>query len=345
MKAELVIYSAEQVSSIVKHRTGEIRLGENINTLKGNKLHELKSESSKYVLLGIPEDIGVRANFGRGGAYSAWNPVLSTLLNIQSNRFLSGSDILVLGHVDCTELMERMATLDVHNPAQLEEARVLVSKIDECVADVAEIVISSGKELIVIGGGHNNAYPLLKGFSKAVNSKVNCINCDAHADLRPLEGRHSGNGFSYAFQDGYLGKYSMIGLQEIFNTASVLERIFAQPESFHAITYEDIFLHENYTWEEALKESVEFTSDAPCGLELDIDLIQNIPSSAKTSSGITTLQARQYIHAIASQADTRYLHIAEAAPVLSHIKTDLKTGKLIAYLVTDYIKARNKRKG
>jgi hypothetical protein len=37
----------------------------------------------------------------------------------------------------------------------------------------------------------------------------------------------------------------------------------------------------------------------------------------------------------------KYFHLAEAAPVLSHIKTDLKTGKLMAYLITDYIKARN----
>jgi hypothetical protein len=43
---------------------------------------------------------------------------------------------------------------------------------------------------------------------------------------------------------------------------------------------------------------------------------------------------------VASKCNVVYFHIAEAAPVLSHIKTDLKTGKLIAYLITDYLKAR-----
>lgn len=57
---------------------------------------------------------------------------------------------------------------------------------------------------IAIGGGHNNAYPMLKGYSLAKKEKINAINCDPHADFRALEGRHSGNGFSYAVNDGYL---------------------------------------------------------------------------------------------------------------------------------------------
>jgi formiminoglutamase len=70
-----------------------------------------------------------------------------------------------------------------------------------------------------------------------------------------------------------------------------------------------------------------------------MDTIQNIPSSAKTSSGISANNARQYVTWCAKNTNAAYLHIAEAAPVLSHIKTDNKTGKLIAYLVTDFMKS------
>jgi formiminoglutamase len=35
---------------------------------------------------------------------------------------------------------------------------------------------------------------------------VNAINFDAHSDFRILEGRHSGNGFSYAYEEGFLKK-------------------------------------------------------------------------------------------------------------------------------------------
>jgi formiminoglutamase len=346
MKAELLVYTSAQTAALVKKRSGETKLGEHVQSIEPSEksLEESLSQSNaKYILLGIPEDIGVRANHGRGGAYSAWNPVLSTILNIQSNVYLKGDELLVLGHIDCSELMERISALELTDPIQLSRARNLVEIIDEAVWPVAKAVFAAGKELIVIGGGHNNAYPLLKGLSKEKGKPVSCINCDAHADLRPTEGRHSGNGFSYAIQDGYLSNYAMLGLQEIFNTDNALQKIQVSPDHFQAITYESIFLYENLSWKEAISRCIEFTKGNPCGVELDIDLIQNIPSSAKTSSGISTLQARQYVYDVARNADTCYFHIAEAAPVLSHIKTDLKTGKLIAYLVTDYIKARNSR--
>jgi formiminoglutamase len=44
----------------------------------------------------------------------------------------------------------------------------------------------------VIGGGHNNSYPLIKGTAKGWHkagviplAQINCINLDAHADYRP----------------------------------------------------------------------------------------------------------------------------------------------------------------
>jgi formiminoglutamase len=345
MNPSLIIYSQDQIAILTKHRDGEIRLGEKVQCLKNEEdiTVGLNSSPAKYVLLGIPEDIGVRANYGRGGAYSAWNPVLSTLLNVQSNQYLSGDEILVLGHIDASALMEQMAVTDLSQKENMMEARNWVHLIDEAVAPIAEKVFRSGKELIVVGGGHNNSFPLLKGMFEAYGKPVHCINCDAHSDMRPIEGRHSGNGFSYALKDGYLSRYAMLGLQEIFNMSQVIERINHEKDKLFAVTYESIFLRDQYTWQQAIAECIDFTKDNICGLELDIDIIQNIPSSAKTSSGITTLQARQYVYQVAKSSDIAYFHIAEAAPVLSHIKTDLKTGKLIAYLITDYIKARNER--
>jgi formiminoglutamase len=51
--------------------------------------------------------------------------------------------------------------------------------------------------------------------------------------------------------------------------------------------------------------------------------------------------ARQFSYWCGLNLNAVYFHIAEAAPVLSHIKADNKTGKLIAYLVSDFIKGVN----
>ncbi|HQK99108.1 MAG TPA: formimidoylglutamase, partial [Bacteroidia bacterium] len=329
---------------------GEIRLGERVKVLSFDNAQQwedaLLDSPARYVLLGLPEDIGVRANYGRGGAYSAWNPVVSTLLNVQSNRYFTGEQLLVLGHIDFSELMDKAAALNFQDPADVAVARELVAEVDELVKPIIEAIVKAGKEPIIIGGGHNNAYPNIKGAVSGLQSKLNktfasidCINCDAHSDLRPLEGRHSGNGFSYALASGDLRRYAMVGLHEIFNTDVVIEQIHSD-DRLHASFFEDLFVKGDDGFEEAVMDAIRFAGTDFTGLELDLDTIQNIPSSAKTSSGISTIQARKFVHMVASKCNVVYFHIAEAAPVLSHIKTDLKTGKLIAYLITDYLKAR-----
>jgi len=346
----LKVYSQEDVNTMVKRRAGEVRLGERVKVLDlsadDNWELALSASPARYVLLGLPEDIGVRANYGRGGAYSAWNPVVATLLNVQSNRYFTGEQLLVLGHIDFTELMQKAAALNFQDSTDVAVARELVAEIDEMVMPIIEAIVKAGKEPVIVGGGHNNAFPNIRGAVSGLQKRFNkhytsidCINCDAHSDLRSLEGRHSGNGFSYALASGDLRRYAMVGLHEIFNTEAVIEQIHAD-DRLHATFFEDIFVKGEDGFTEAVEEAIQFAGSEFTGLELDLDTIQNIPSSAKTSSGISTIQARKFVHMVASKCNVVYFHIAEAAPVLSHIKTDLKTGKLIAYLITDYLKAR-----
>ena len=134
----------------------------------------------------------------------------------------------------------------------------------------------------------------------------------------------------------------MIGLHESFNPQAVLEELIQQKARVHFSTFEDIYIRDAISFEEVVKQTIAFVENNFTGLEIDLDSIQNIPTSAKTSSGITTIEARKFVHLVASSCKVAYFHIAEAAPLLSHIKTDLKTGKLVSYLITDYIKARNK---
>lgn len=341
----LEVYDPLRIAGMTRRRAGETRIGERVQTIPWQQTENwaavIADMPGRYVLLGIPEDIGVRANYGRGGAYSAWIPALNTFLNTQSNKTFTGEEVIVLGHLHCDVLMEEMKSLDIAIPEQLQKARSLVEEIDRCLYPVMETLIRAGKEVIVIGGGHNNAYGNLRGLSLAMSStEVGCINCDAHSDLRPLEGRHSGNAFSYALHERYLQKYAMIGLHEMFNMESVLEKIDGD-ERLDATWFEDIFIRETISLNDAIQRAIQFTKGIPVGLELDLDTVQNIPSSAKTSSGISTIEARRLVHQIALHSNVKYFHLAEAAPVLSHIKTDLKTGKLMAYLITDYIKARN----
>jgi formiminoglutamase len=351
----LKIYTKEYIDSLTVKRDGESKLGENVQALEkdanADLEYQLMQSSANYVLLGLPEDIGIKANKGRGGAYSAWQPTISSFLNIQSNIFLSGKEILVLGHIDFSDLLEKASHINFKKPEGIIQGNLLVNEIDNRVYPIIQAIIKSGKEAVIIGGGHNNAYPNIKGAalglfdSKKIDKPaINSINLDAHSDFRALEGRHSGNGFSYAFHDGFLNKYGIIGLHENYNSDKVLEVLAKNKKRINYSLYEDIFVRESLTFKQAIDQALKFCKDNYIGLEIDLDSVQNIPSSAKTSSGISANQARFYINHMAENIDIAYLHIPEGAPVLSHIKTDNKTGKLIAYLISDFIKARNKFK-
>lgn len=340
-------YDKQEVLAFTKIRKFETKLGERIRCISpGSNIEEaLNQPSIKYVLFGIPEDIGVKANNGMGGADSAWHPFLKSFLNIQSNDFLDGNEVLLLGHFDFSEIANLIDQNADNYDEKLAAYRRAVSIIDDAVEQLMHVITQNKKMPIVIGGGHNNAYPCVKGAAKGWYkagilelAQINVLNLDAHADYRPLEGRHSGNAFRYAEEDGYLEKYCVLGLHENYIQQNVWMDMVNNP-FIDCITYEDIFLHEKRTFMQAIAHGCNFTSDTLVGIELDVDCIEHTLSSATSPVGITANHARQYIHFATADSRPAYLHICEGATHLSDGRTDVSTGKLISYLVSDFLKA------
>ncbi len=315
----------------ISQRSGEKKLGESLFVGSDYGMAELKDCPAKYVLLGIPEDIGPRANYGQAGARSAWTAFLGKFLNMQSNAYLSGEEVLLLGAFS-------FEALELNEEKREQNSRI-VAELDVAVSLLIEHIVQADKIPIVIGGGHNNAYGLLKGSSMALKQAIQVCNLDPHADYRPLEGRHSGNGFSYAQADGFLGAYHVLALHEAYNSAEMLARMKADGKSYQS--FESIFLRGEFSFEEAVREAKKIVSKQAFGIELDLDSVQDFPSSAQTPSGITPNQARYYVHHLAQSKNVCYFHLAEAAPDLVSGSSG-QVGKLLAYLVSDFIKAQNK---
>lgn len=331
-------YTREHIFQLIRKRTGEEKIGETVEVLLPEWKNDLTKSKSKFVIIGIPEDIGVRANYGRAGANTAFKPALESFLSQQSNSYLNGENICVLGEIVVDDLMEKASHLNTKNKSEIDSLRELVSLVDERVTQVIHDIVAAGKIPVIIGGGHNNAYGNIKGCSTALKRNINVINCDPHLDFRAMDGRHSGNGFSYAFDEGHLNKYAVVCMHEQYNNKGALDTFTSNPAQLIFNTYESVFVREDLEFKTAIDQCVSFVKENYCGIELDLDSITNVPSSAKTSSGISPIQARQYVYKCANNLNAVYFHIAEGAPVLSHIKADNKTGKLIAYLMTDFIK-------
>lgn len=332
---KLIIYSKDKLLELTSVRAGETKLGERMQTV--SSVNELFNSTCKFVLVGLPEDVGVKANFGIAGARTAWLPALKALVNLQSTNRFRGDEIIVLGHVDFSEEMNKAEKLDPGKDPELEKLRELVTEIDAQVFGLISQILSSGKVPLIIGGGHNNSYPILKALSSYHKFPVNAINIDAHADFRSLEGRHSGNGFSYALKEGYLARYAVLGLHENYNSQSVIDELTSlKKQVFY--TFFDDFIREHTSYDRAFQEALNFTQGI-CGLEIDMDCIAGALSSAVSPSGFNLNQVREMIAQIKTQEFT-YLHIAEAASKLADGSENMLCGKAIAYLISDFVKAQ-----
>lgn len=341
-------YGKQDLLSLTHIRKFETKLGERITVAENT--HDLeqsiKDTYAEYVILGIPEDLGIKANGHTGGADTAWIPFLQAFLNIQSNDFLEGSNMLLLGHFDFGDIQYLIENNASGDTEKIEAYRHAVTVIDEEVEWLVKMITSYQKIPIVIGGGHNNAYPLIKGAAKGLHkagllqlAQINAVNLDAHTDYRPMEGRHSGNAFRYAEEDGYLQKYCVIGVHENYIPQNIWLDIVNNP-FIDLISYEDIFILEKKNFIQAVAHATGFTEDNYTGLEIDLDSIENVLSSAASPAGMSLLHARQFVTFAATDSKIAYLHICEGAAHLRDGRKYEMAGKLISYLVSDFVKAR-----
>jgi len=334
----LRFYPNENLIKLTSKRDGEQKVGEILQACTDNWEQEIAESKAKIVLLGISEDIGVQANLGRPGTESAFEAFLETFVNVQVNHTLPVNNVLLLGNLVPTDIISRSKGLSPSNRMDLEKLRALVHQVDSRVRGYIQAIVASGKIPLIIGGGHNNAYPIISGSSLAKEQSIQVINCDPHSDFRTLEGRHSGNGFSYAMEDGFLERYSIVGLHESYNSESVLETMTSN-QQIHYQMFEDTFIRLQKSWATQIEDGIAFLNQKmPVGIELDMDAIAGMPVSAATPSGLRLEEARQYIHKGASLSNLAYVHLCEAAPTL-HPEGKAITGKALSYLVQDVIKA------
>jgi formiminoglutamase len=342
---KLIPFTITDLGKITNHRNGEIKFGEKMITVpKGiDPLEFLATCEAKYVVLGIPEDIGIRANYGRPGAVSAWNSAIKSIANIQHNRFCKGNQIVILGQLNVANEMAEVEHLDFNDIDDRSKLSQLVEQIDKEVSHIIFNIVKLGKTPIIIGGGHNNAYGNIKGTALAKGKPINAINFDAHSDFRILEGRHSGNAFSYAYEEGFLKKYFIFGLHENYTSKSVLDTLKKIEDRVRYVTYDSINIRKEKEFEHEMVQALNFVNQEAFGVEIDLGAIPNIASSTMTLTGFSVEELRRFVSFFGKFQNATYLHLCEGAPDLGEEKNDHLIGKIIGHLITDFIKSNNEK--
>ncbi|MBQ7528407.1 arginase family protein [bacterium] len=445
----LQVLRAQDIFALCVKRWNEIKLGEVIQTLDGgifndDTLEKAYNNGARYALIGIPEDIGPRANGGRTGAQSCWRAFFKYFANQQSNCFLQGREILAVGSIRCRDLQEESIRIP-EGADKLNYLRGLCARLDERIFPVIATLIAYGFIPIIIGGGHNNSYPIIKGvalglslarlhrdilrehplvrlafgengfalgqnFNKRplvisknaaklaealdnINSgrsreaknamsdsicpeemslaeavrhhlrkanemdeetnrlgpvddsgqhffPISVVNCDPYGEFMALEGRHSGNSFSYAKLARYLDHYCLVYYHEDYNPSNMLT--YMHEQGVRAFSYDSVFIRREFGSSETLDfvRKLMLSTSEPIGIELDLDSIEDIPTSESTPYGIPASEAAYYIHLLSSTLPAVYCYLPEGAPSLA-TDGERKVGKMLALLVSAFIKGHN----
>jgi formiminoglutamase len=346
----LKLYSKQDVLSLTLVKKFETRVGERVQTLPetfgGTLTDTLTPAHARYVVIGIPESIGIRANHSTAVADTWWVSFLQYFVNLQSNDFFDGSDVLVLGHFDFGDIQYLIDINAKGTEEKLAAYRHAVQTVNEEVEEVIKQITAAGKIPIILGGGHNNTYPLIKGAAKGwfksgklALAQINCINMDAHSRYHAMEGHHSGNPIRYAEEDGYLQRYCVVGMQEKQLPQNVWNDMVNNP-FMDCVTFEDIFINEKRSFIQAVDHATEFTTDTLTGIDVDLDSIQTNAGN----TGIYANHARRFVAYSAMVSQPAYLFICGTIPQQQGTLDTNGPASLAAYLVADFVQARNELK-
>ena len=287
-------------------RNGEERMGDFL--IKDN-------QPQKFCILGISEAIGPFANYGRTGAEYAFAAFFKHFISWP----FQGQSVQILGNVRFIG----------NFPEEATKASLFVEELDEFIYTILNERIAENQIPIVIGGGHNNALPLMR-WAKKNRQFQNVINFDAHTDCRTPNRRHSGNSFSYALKENILEKYIAFGVQAHGVTPAMQHII----NDFGA----KVFSYESYLLGEYnLTDKVQFflnNKNGNIGIEIDMDSIAYMPSSASSPSGWSLDELRRILLVINS-TQVAYLHLTEAA--VFEASNERIVGRALALLSLDFI--------
>lgn len=322
MKIDFAFIDSVRIGTFLRPRDGEKKIGEHIFYASESIEKSLAVFQGQYVILGVEEDIGPRANLGNSGAIYAFKSFLNRFLNMQDNRFINLNNVMMLGRVKAETLETGFA-----------KRRQNVAELDAYLIDILLKVYAAGKIPILVGGGHNNAYPLIAAHHKSKMQAIDVLNLDAHADFRPLEGRHSGNAFSYAMQEKMIKSYTIHGLHSAYCNEEMLDEL--DINSAQYTRFED-YLDGNRNLSDDATEYARKNQNAAFGIELDMDAIAFMPSSAYTPSGWSINEARLWLRNLTRENVPAYLNLTEGSCELN-TWSDAILGKTLAYLIYDLI--------
>jgi formiminoglutamase len=292
-------------------------------------LIKIASETSiaeaDVILFGIPTDEGIRRNGGRIGASEAPNAIrqwlgkLTPYAGPHFNRHVNDLRIVDLGDVPSGDL----------------------ETMHEAAAIIAKEMIAAGKIVIVLGGGHDITYPLVRGFKHGTQSDtIGLINIDAHLDVRQKKNglHHSGSSFRLLLEEGIIKgpHFAEIGIQSFAASEKHFDWVIQQ--GARILTFEDATTaHLPNAFEECEFAITHSDPKFPVYLSFDMDCVRTSDApgvSAPAPIGFLAEEAYELSVAAGLSKNVRMFDIVEVSPPHD---VDGRTARLAARMIAGFL--------
>ncbi len=272
---------------------------------------------SRFVILGCPQDEGVRRNNGRVGAAEAPDRIRQAFYRISAPSGMKPGQLFDAGNIQIGQTLE-----ETHE----NHSRVVAH------------IINDGKSAIVLGGGNDISYPDCQALFQK-HKKFLAVNIDSHFDVREINQRNSGTPYRQLLEEKIISPKSFIELAS---------QPFANSE-----VYADYLKKKKVTvinLEQLRKKGVEKTLIAILKASkipaifwgIDMDSVRSADAPGVSASYPTGLTAEEILSIAVLAGKDKRGTILEISEVNPKYDIDNRTCKLAALLMIKFIEGHLK---
>lgn len=290
-----------------KNDANDVRLGE---VVKNSNY-----EDSQIVIVGCPQDEGVRRNGGRLGAAHAPDKIREQFYKLTT----FGIDVKIhdLGNTRIEGSLE---------------------EIHERQIEIVKQLLQDGKIIISLGGGNDLSYPDCRALSEIVGAEnVGALNIDAHFDVRADSPRNSGTPYRQLLEENLIEpeNFYEVGWQK--QTNSIVYYDYLRKLNVNLISLNDYKASQG-----AQLQQVERTTKYIFwGFDVDAVRMSDAPGvSAANPLGFTADEFCDLVSFAGSSSQTKIVEFTEVNP---NFDIDNRTTKLVATAMHKFCSARSRK--
>lgn len=281
----------------------------------GEVVAKASVDDAQIVIVGCPQDEGVRRNNGRPGAAQAPAEIRKALYKLTTNGIGAHGAPYDAGDVPIG------ATLEETHDAQRATIKALLDR---------------GKRVIVLGGGNDISYPDCSALAASAG-EVLAFNVDAHFDVRANEPRNSGTPYRQLLTEGVVkpARFHEIGSVPWSNSATHARWLADQ--RVQVTSLDDLRIRGvERTFRRILREA-HSAKAVFWGMDVDVVRASDAPGvSAPNPLGMSGEEFCAIAAMAGAEPRTRVIEFTECNPAFD---VDGRTSRLIALAIHRYLAA------